>query len=137
MSKAKRDGKTKSGKTASGAATPDTATRQRASGGRAKFRSDYARRLQAVGLGRDQPGPETIDGRRNAMARKISMVMNQWRGCREPLCRRMRGCMAPRIACSNTIERPPRTEEQAAWDLARLMRELKAAALRADGGTEV
>ena len=144
MSTAKRDGKTRSGKTksektAADAAMPDTAPRQRARRGRGTFRSDYGRRLDAVGLGRDQPEPDTADGIRDAMARKISMAMNQWHGCREPLCRRMRGCMAPRILCSNNTKPDLRTKEEVARDVASLMRNLKAAAAasRADDGTGV
>lgn len=137
MSKAKRGGRTRSGNTSPRAATRETAARQRAGGGRGTFLSDYARRVDAAGLGRDQPAPTTVDGMRNAMARKIAMVMNEWRGCREPLCRRMRGCMAPRIGCSNRKERRPRTERQVARDMARLMRHLRAAAKAADGGTGV
>jgi len=140
MRKAKRDGKTRGGKsaleTSPGGATREP-RRQHARGGRGTFRDDYERRLNAVGLGRDQPAPTTVDGMRNAMARRISMVMNEWRGCREPLCRRMRGCMAPRNMCPNHKERRPRTERQMARDMARLMRQLRAAAEAADGGTGV
>ena len=139
MSTGKRDGKTMSGKMTAEVATPEPAARQRARRGRGTFRSDYARRLHAVGLGRDQPAPETIDGVRDAIARKIAMAINRWHGCREPLCRRMRGCMAPRILCSNNTKPDLRTKEEVARDVASLMRNLKAAAAasRADDGTGV
>ena len=69
--------------------------------------ADYRRRVAAAGIRPDaDPAAMPIDDFRLALARCLSMAINRWNGCREPLCRRNRGCMAPRGACSNA----PRTE---------------------------
>lgn len=50
-----------------------------------------------------------MDEFRNAMARRINMLIDNrkgyWRGCKE------RACFAPRIECSNAPPLPPQTPE--------------------------
>ncbi len=71
------------------------------------------RRLKAAGLDTDNE-PQSIDEFRLRLARKINMILNQWHGCRELLCRRHRGCMAPNIVCSN-VERLTPEEVERDW----------------------
>ena len=63
----------------------------------------------------DDPVPENIDEFRNELARRISRYIGDrkeyWRGCKEPLCRRRRACLAPRIRCSNAPPLPPAAPE--------------------------
>jgi hypothetical protein len=66
------------------------------------------RRLKALGIDDDNP-PKDIDEFHQALARRIAMFINNWRGCPELLCRRQRGCMAPRNICSNRQSRIPLT----------------------------
>lgn len=80
----------------------------RARGGRDFDKAAYERRLKAAGLGDEMP--EDMDQFRLAMARRINMFVNNWRGCPEMLCQRNRGCMAPNINCTNVV--PPTQEEQ-------------------------
>lgn len=58
----------------------------------------------------DEP-PRDVDAFRFMLARKIGMFIGArkqyWRGCKEPACRRMRACVAPRIRCSNAPPLPP------------------------------
>ena len=108
-----------------------TRRRRRAASGAGRIGDpDLRRRLRAVGLSRDSPEPAvmTPDNIRDAMARRISMAINRWSGCREPLCKRMRGCMAPRILCSNPGEEKPMSDRASARAKARLMRLFKAKA---------
>jgi len=35
------------------------------------------------------------------------MAINRWHGCPQAICRRVRGCMAPRIRCSNAEPHEP------------------------------
>ena len=95
---------------------------------------DLRRRLRAVGLSRDCPEPAvmTPDDIRSAMARRISMIINRWPGCREPLCKRNRGCMAPRILCSNPGKEKPMSDWAQGRAMARLMRLFKAKAAEMD-----
>ena len=76
-------------------------------------RADYHRRLRAAGIYPDGEVPADMEVFRNQLARRIHMLINTWRGCPEPLCRRNRGCMAPHIECAN-IPRP--SPEQMARD---------------------
>ncbi len=95
---------------------------------RAARLADYRRRLRAAGFPHDDdddPAALDIDTLRIRMARMIAMFINEWHGCREPLCRRQRGCMAPHGRCSNAGP-PPRQHEGRA--LARVSAALKAAA---------
>ncbi len=75
---------------------------------RAARAASYRRRLAAAGLTRRK------DALRDSIARRIAMAINEWRGCKEPLCRRNRGCMAPNISCSNARPLPPVSEEERA-----------------------
>jgi hypothetical protein len=77
--------------------------------------ADYDRRLRVAGLGGDdRPVAEIpVDEFRFKSARYIAMAINRWRGCREPLCRRNRGCMAPRGRCSNRVDKPTSAVERA------------------------
>jgi hypothetical protein len=65
-------------------------------------------RMKAAGFRKDDAPHDNIDAMRTSLARRINMLINNWRGCPEPLCRRMSGCMAPRIRCTNA---PPRKED--------------------------
>ncbi len=80
------------------------------------------------GLFPDEP-PKDMDKFRNAMARKIAILIGNrqksWRGCPERLCRRQRACFAPRIACSNAKPLPPMSPEQSAMAIARVQRALR------------
>lgn len=80
--------------------------------------ADYARRVRAAGLDRDDGGPEDMDEFRRYLARKIVMFTNDWPGCPERICRRMRGCMAPTGDCANHADDPPMTREE--WEVARV-----------------
>jgi hypothetical protein len=68
----------------------------------------YESRLKAAGLDGDTP-PKDIDEFRNRVTRRLYIILNRWRGCPQPLCRRYRGCVAPHIVCSNA--RPPPAED--------------------------
>jgi hypothetical protein len=84
---------------------------------RAARAASYKRRLAAAGLTRrndDDRQPRDMDALRDSIARRIAMAINEWRGCKEPLCRRNRGCMAPNISCSNARPLPPVSEEERA-----------------------
>ncbi|MGN6570769.1 MAG: hypothetical protein ACTHLO_05080 [Pseudolabrys sp.] len=101
---------------------------------------DLERRLRAAGLARDdETSPQEIqaDAFRAALARRIAMTINQWPGCPEPACKRARGCMAPRILCSNAHEKPM-SEHAGTRAMARMARMLKARAeeLEAEAAAE-
>ena len=110
--------------------TDACARKSKASKARPKVRSQYGgpsyqRRLVAAGLVRGADAPaQDIDEFRNNMARRIAIFLNTWHGCPEPLCKRNRGCMAPRIHCSNA---PPveATPEELAETLALFQRMLR------------
>ena len=74
--------------------------------------STYHARLKAAGIYRGDDGKpdytQDIDEFRLELARAIVMHINAWEGCREPLCKRHHGCMAPNNTCSNL---PPLTED--------------------------
>jgi hypothetical protein len=84
--------------------------------------SSLERRLKATGL--DAPDTGDIEDIRRRLTRRIAMVNNRWHGCPEPICRRNRGCMAPRIVCANIPPRAPADEE-------RRVREIQAALRKA------
>jgi len=85
----------------------------------------------------DEP-PADMDEFRNALARKIAMFVSDrqgfWRGCPEPLCRRQRACLAPRILCSNGKPVRPSTPEQTARLMAQVQRALREVAARQEAG---
>jgi hypothetical protein len=83
--------------------------------------ASYARRLKAAGAG-VALSHDDIDARRYALARRIAMGINDWHGCPEPVCRRARGCMAPRNRCSNLKPLPPSSPEETARAVAQFMR---------------
>ena len=78
--------------------------------GSAEYSADWHARLKAAGLDDDDMALG-IDDWRLRLARKIVMFLNEWPGCPEPICQRMRGCMAPDIHCSNV---PPVSDEELA-----------------------
>lgn len=84
-------------------------------------RADYHRRLRAAGIYPDGEVPADMDVFRNQLARRIHMIINAWHGCKEPLCRRNRGCMAPNIHCANA---PRPTPEQMARDWPKVQAEV-------------
>ncbi len=63
----------------------------------------YKARLKAAGLSDDDWDSlnEFVRARLRAMWR------DDWHGCRLPMCRRHRGCMAPHLYCSNRASRAP------------------------------
>jgi hypothetical protein len=83
-----------------------------------EFKADYEARLKAAGLDADSDGLSQ-DEWRLRFARRIDLMLNEWPGCPEPICRRMRGCMAPSGGCVNV---PPVSEEEmeADWPAAKL-----------------
>jgi hypothetical protein len=95
----------------------------------------YESRMKAAGFGPDAPRPKDIDAFRYSIARRLAMIVNNWRGCPEGLCRRHRGCMAPHIHCTNTAP-PNATPEQLARTLAlvqRIAREAEASCAAEEG----
>ena len=83
--------------------------------------------MKAAGFRKDEEPPEDIDALRYALARRLTMIVNNWRGCPEPLCRRHRGCMAPHIHCANTLPAEA-TPEATARTLALVYRTMREAA---------
>ena len=103
-------------------------------------RADYRRRLRAAGLAADDAPAETPDEIRIALARKIAMALNRWRGCRKRICKRSRGCMAPGGDCGG-IRMKPMSRERESRNVARGVRLLRDAFARSaagqpDGGTQ-
>ena len=87
------------------------------------YAADYQARLKAAGL--DDDNDELgIDDWRVRLARKISMWLNEWPGCPELICQRMRGCMAPAGDCANV---PKVSEEELAREWPRVMVEVRRA----------
>ena len=84
--------------------------------GSAAYSADYNARLRAAGLEDDDAewDARDIDDRRLRLARQITMYSNEWTGCPEAICQRMRGCMAPRVHCTN-VPQPSEAELDAAW----------------------
>ena len=81
----------------------------------AAYRADYKARLKAAGLDGDEDWDSLdMDDRRLRLARQIVMFMNEWTGCPEAICQRMRGCMAPDAYCAN-VPQPTEEELEAAW----------------------
>jgi hypothetical protein len=95
-------------------------------------RADFRRRLRLAGLGDDDAEAASDDEQRLALARRILMAINRWRGCPEPICRRNRGCMAPDAACGNLPDPAPMSREEEARGVARGLRLLRRAAERAE-----
>ena len=96
---------------------------------------EYNRRLRAAGIDRDAAPPEDIDAFRRLLARMIAMFVNDWPGCPERICRRMRGCMAPNNTCENHADDPPMTQEE--WEVVRLkVRRALDEVLAAHGGED-
>jgi len=76
-----------------------------------RIRKSNSRRSEAREAQTDDEPPRDIDEFRNAMARRIEILIanekGYWRGCKQPACRRQRGCCAPRGYCSNAPPPPP------------------------------
>ena len=95
----------------------------------------YESRMKAAGFRKDDAPPADIDAFRYALARRIAMFINDWRGCPEPLCKRMRGCMAPHSRCTNA--RPVKADPEAlARTMALVHRTLREAIDRRDAAKE-
>ena len=71
---------------------------------------DLERRLTIAGLTGEEPENPTERGAWRAQ--QLHMEINDWIGCPEPLCKRMRGCMAPRVWCTNTLEMDEAMEDE-------------------------
>jgi hypothetical protein len=88
-----------------------------------------------AGLFRDEADsdetPQDMDAFRDGLARRIVMLINDWKGCPEKRCRRQRGCMAPHSHCTNQPWLPP-DPDAAANMLAEFRRALEARS-REDG----
>lgn len=98
-------------------------------------KTNHDARLAAAGLGPDTPDPEAADAFRLQLARRIYMFVNGWDGCREGLCQRHRGCMAPSGICVNLPPLPPDPEGREWAELApRLLRVIKARLAEAGEG---
>jgi hypothetical protein len=87
------------------------------------------RKLSAVPSSPDGAAlPSDIDAFRNALARRLTMIIGNrrsaWRDCPESSCRRTRGCMAPRIKCSNA---PPGKPDPDGTRLARTLAQVRRA----------
>ena len=97
-------------------------------------RADYQRRLRAARIDPDAEPPSDMDAFRNQLARRIAMFINAWHGCKEPLCRRHRGCMAPDIHCAN-VRQPTPEEVERDWPRvqAEFYKALQAEIARRDG----
>src|SRR5690349_20742851 len=74
---------------------PEWVKRYHAPQNRAAREADYLHRLRAAGIDPEAELPEDMDAYRYRLARMILMYVNDWPGCPLPICRRMRGCMAP------------------------------------------
>ncbi len=83
-----------------------------------KAQADLAHRLAAAGLDEDDADEVDIDTFRRGLARRIAMFLNDFPGCPEKLCLRMRGCMAPNGLCENHRDDPPMTDEE--WQKAKV-----------------
>ncbi|HXD46722.1 MAG TPA: hypothetical protein VN655_16460 [Pseudolabrys sp.] len=68
-----------------------------------------------------------------SITRKAAMIINRWPGCRERLCVRMRGCMAPHGDCGNArvIRLSPEEEQRRFVETVRLLQEQLARRLAA------
>jgi hypothetical protein len=93
---------------------PDWLKRYHAPENAAAAQADYRRRLMAAGIDPEDDPPDDMDAFRYRLARMITMHLNDWPGCPEQICRRMRGCMAPGGSCTNHADDPPMTDEE--WD---------------------
>ncbi len=89
-------------------------------------------RLRIDGEGPNPVGDE--DALRIRLARRLHMILNDWRGCPERQCRRQRDCMAPNNKCSNA---PSPEVEDERWR--KVQAELVAALnkMEAEGSYEV
>ena len=96
---------------------PEWVKRYHAPQNRAAREADYLHRLRAAGIDPEAELPEDMDAFRYRLARMILMYVNDWPGCPLPICRRMRGCMAPENVCANNADDPPATHEE--WDKVR------------------
>jgi len=94
--------------------TQASSPRAPARGRRSRDPDNFEHRLRFAGL-----DPEGMaDSRRENRAqlgRMLTMFVTDWRGCPEPLCRRHRGCVTPKIRCSNLP--PPTARTAMARDL--------------------
>jgi hypothetical protein len=96
--------------------------RVRGASSRRRRSGSLERRLKAAGL--DGPHGDDVHEIRRRLARRVAMIVNRWHGCREPICRRHRGCMAPRDFCVNI---PPLSPEEAARRLPKVQAALRKA----------
>jgi len=106
----------------------------RAKGKRPGAGASFQDRLKSAGFDPDADPPADIDEFRNALARRINILIanraRYWRSCKETACRRAHACLAPRIHCSNAPPLPPLSPEQAARRRAEVMRAVREAADR-------
>ncbi len=82
----------------------------------------------------DEPKTD-VDARRDRLARRIHIFVadhhRRWRTCREGVCRRKRGCVAPHIECSNPVPLPPKSEAESADAVQKMLVEFRADVERA------
>jgi hypothetical protein len=67
---------------------------------RAHIRRD--RKLAAIVEAEEsaRPDPATHEDMRDMMARRLTLLADRWRGCRERVCKRHRYCVKPRAKCT-------------------------------------
>ena len=54
--------------------------------------------------------PEDIEEFHRSLIRKMNDITNEWRSCKEPVCRRAKACVAQSLICSSGL--PKLTPEQ-------------------------
>ena len=72
----------------------------------------------------DDRVPADADELRRELARKAANIMQAWRTCRRPPCKRGRRCTA-RLACAGLEHRPLPSPEKGAAIIANIYRQLK------------
>ena len=76
--------------------------------------ASYKRRLKAAGID-EEIYPEDIEAFRRQLTRRLAMFLDERHGCRELICKRNRGCMAPHNVCANHPPIPPEEARQS-WE---------------------
>jgi hypothetical protein len=63
-------------------------------------------------------GPENIEDFRRELLRKMNNILQQWRSCKEGICRRTKACVARNVTCSAGPSRlTPQQRSRARYDL--------------------
>jgi hypothetical protein len=91
----------------------------------ARVREQLRQSAQYIMRGSGHGVPADKDVFALAMIRKLMMVRDLPRRCREPMCRRTKLCVGPTIRCDRDFPSPPVSEEEGNRRLALFQRELK------------